>query len=200
MSRTTTKNQKIVKKGDGTDTATPAPKRKRATGNRRISGARTNNGEHPFTKLSEASFLRAYARLGTIRNAARVIGFTRRCLVDALNSRPDFRLAFEDAKQEFIERMEDESIRRAVKGINRGIYYQGVRVAVEKEFSDSLMQFLLKGNAPHKYRERIDQRVTGAVMHSSSFASIVREALTDNERTDDGVKKVDDVEQPSDSP
>jgi hypothetical protein len=52
--------------------------------------------------------------------------------------------------------LEAEARRRAAEGINKPIYYQGQRVDAIKEYSDTLLIFLLKGALPHKYREGWD--------------------------------------------
>lgn len=69
--------------------------------------------------------------------------------------------AFEQAKAQAGETLEAEAIRRAMKGTRKGIYHLGVRTSYEMVYSDTLLIFLMKGNMPEKYRERISQEVSG---------------------------------------
>ncbi len=58
-----------------------------------------------------------------------------------------YRAAFEKAKELRDERLEEAAIERATR---------------EKEPSDTLLIFLLKGAMPHKYKERVAQEVSGS--------------------------------------
>lgn len=51
--------------------------------------------------------------------------------------------------------MEREAYRRAVDGVEKGVYYKGDRIATEHEYSDTLLIFMLKARAPEKYRENL---------------------------------------------
>lgn len=61
--------------------------------------------------------------------------------------------------QDAVDTLEKEAWRRAFEGVTRTepIMYQGERVAekVIVEYSDKLMELMLKANRPHKYREQI---------------------------------------------
>lgn len=49
--------------------------------------------------------------------------------------------------------LESEAMRRAVKGIDKGIYYKGELVATEKQYSDSLLVKLMEARIP-EYRTK----------------------------------------------
>ena len=61
------------------------------------------------------------------------------------------------------EVLEDEALRRARDGTDKPIYQGGKKVGSVREYSDTLLIFLLKARNPAKYRERIDAHVTGDV-------------------------------------
>lgn len=69
----------------------------------------------------------------------------------------EFRKAWNDACEIGTELLEQEAIRRAYHGIEKSIYYKGVEVGTTREYSDPLMQFILKGRKPHVYREGIEE-------------------------------------------
>lgn len=54
---------------------------------------------------------------------------------------------------------------RAINGVERGVYYKGVQIAVERHYSDSLLLALAKANSP-KYREHlsVDANVAAGVL------------------------------------
>lgn len=93
----------------------------------------------------QARFLSAMGGCGTIKQAAKIAD------VDESNHRknwvkdPEYREAFEEAKNRGVEDLEDEARRRAKKG------------------SDVLLIFLLKAARPHIYREKIDHAHSGTV-------------------------------------
>jgi hypothetical protein len=51
--------------------------------------------------------------------------------------------------------LEREAWRRGVEGIDRSIMYQGQVVASSKEYSNRLLELLLKAHGPAKYKERV---------------------------------------------
>ncbi len=57
--------------------------------------------------------------------------------------------------------LEDEAVRRAREGITRPVRYKGKIVGYETEYSDQLLIALLKAWLPEKYRERVDNRLSG---------------------------------------
>jgi hypothetical protein len=71
-----------------------------------------------------------------------------------MKSDPDYAAAFRDVQADFVERLEAEAYRRAVKGIDKPMTVAGKRELV-KEYDTTLLIFLLKGAAPEKYRDRV---------------------------------------------
>jgi len=99
-------------------------------------------------------FLEKYPKYCQIDKTAKATGIDRSTFYKWLEEDAEFAKGFEDAKKRAVETLEAEAYRRAVKGVNKPIYYKGQRCGYVREYSDSLLIFLLKGNAPEKYRER----------------------------------------------
>lgn len=84
----------------------------------------------------------------------------------------EFLLGVDVARAIAVERAESEAWRRAIEGVERPIFGSlgsdpntgkslGTgQIGSQKEYSDTLMMFLLKGHRPEKYRERFEH--TGA--------------------------------------
>lgn len=116
-----------------------------------------------FTSKKREQFLEAIAAGMTITAASASVGVSRRTVHDHRADDPEFAAAFEDAWVQGGEVMEDEAFRRAVKGTDKPVYQQGREVGRVREYSDTLMIFLLKGRFPDKYKERVANEHGGEV-------------------------------------
>jgi hypothetical protein len=114
------------------------------------------------------AFLAAYAHTGNVTRAAKAAKISTTAHYKRLKADPTYRLAFEQADIVATGLLEDESTRRAVQGVRKGIYWQGRRVGYQLEYSDGLMMFLLRGRRPDKYRtDKVEHtgKNGGAVEH-----------------------------------
>ncbi len=115
-----------------------------------------NNGNHSpqQTSYHKKRFLEHYVDLCVIGKAAEAAGVSRRTVEKWRETDKQFLADFNSAKQSIIEKLEQEAIRRAYTGIDKAVWHKGKAVGVEREYSDVLLIFLLKGALPEKYRER----------------------------------------------
>lgn len=74
--------------------------------------------------------------------------------------------------------LEDEAVRRATEGVVKLVYHQGVVVGVQTEYSDSLLQFLLRGRRPDKYRDKPTAVQTTTVTAEQTLPSGERRRLS----------------------
>jgi hypothetical protein len=63
----------------------------------------------------------------------------------------DFCVRWDDAMEAGVDRLEDEAHRRAARGVEKPVYQGGVMVGTITEYSDTLMQVMLKGKRPSRY-------------------------------------------------
>ena len=99
----------------------------------------------PHTPPWVDSYIVHLRRTGLERTAAAAAGTTTR-QVNLLRERDlEFDLACKDAEEQAADVLELEARRRAVDGIEKGVYYQGERVDTQIEYSDTLLGTLLKG-------------------------------------------------------
>lgn len=91
---------------------------------------------------------------GNISAACEDSGVTRSVVYGMEQEDPQFAQAFREAQRHGLEVLEDEARRRAFAGTSKPVFYQGVECGVVREYSDTLMIFLLKGGMPDKYAER----------------------------------------------
>lgn len=110
------------------------------------------------------TFLASFRQHGNITLACRESGAPRREVYRWQEHDTAFSLAYKTAEIEATEHLEAEAHRRAVQGVERLKFYEGEPLVDpetkefyrEREFSDTLLIFLLKSRAPEKYRERHD--------------------------------------------
>lgn len=76
---------------------------------------------------------------------------------------PKFAEDWDRAREIGAAALESEAIRRAVEGWLEPIYHDGEIVGYVRKYSDRLIEFLLRGAMPEKYRERheLSGRVDG---------------------------------------
>lgn len=100
-------------------------------------------------------FFEELGKFGNTSRAAEVSGISRVAVYQRLQTDDAFAKRYEEAKAHGLEGVEDEALRRATKGVETPVFYMGEKVATVTTFSDALIQFLLKGGKPQKYRDRI---------------------------------------------
>lgn len=137
-------------------------------------------------------FLAAVAVSGNVTIAARQVAeqlgmnpnSIRRLHYDWMRGRVNeedaqaYREAFEEAKLEAAELLEAEARRRAVEGTVRPVFYQGEEVGGIREYSDTLLIFLLKGALPEKYAERTKTEHSGNVgLHGTPFSGMTLDEI-----------------------
>jgi hypothetical protein len=112
---------------------------------------------------------------------------------------PAYKAAFEAAHQIAIAVLEDEAIRRAVEGVEEPVVYKGEfsflpkvdengvvildeegrpirgKPLTVRKYSDQLLQFLLRGAKPEKYRERFQH--DGSINHNLRFSGQLEDLL-----------------------
>jgi hypothetical protein len=101
----------------------------------------------------QEKFLKALADTGNVKAACHVAGVARPTVYEHRHKDESFAAAWETAIEESVDLLEIEARRRAVKGTDKPIFHRGKQVASVKEYSDTLLIFLLKANRPEKYRD-----------------------------------------------
>lgn len=98
---------------------------------------------------------------GNVTRACKAVDISRQIAYEWREENPAFAQAWDRAKAQGMEALEDEATRRAYEGYDKPITFQGVVTDTVKEYSDTLLIFLLKGGKPDKYRERTSTELSG---------------------------------------
>jgi hypothetical protein len=119
------------------------------------------NKQQARTEIAQAAFLAAFSGCGRINRAAEISKIHRDQHYDWLKKDKTYSARFEDAKKKAIGFLEDVAVKRATEGWDEPVFYKGEETGCVRKFSDLLLIFTLKGVAPEKYRERVDNRHSG---------------------------------------
>lgn len=117
-------------------------------------------------KRKKALFVEKLAEYVSVVKTSKAVRISRPTLYKWRDDDPDFKLAWDEAAKVGIEKLQDEAIRRAMEGVDKPVYQGGFKVGQIREYSDTLLIFLLKGMKPKMYRDKlqVDATVTGGVL------------------------------------
>jgi hypothetical protein len=127
----------------------------------RASGARARDS----SQWDREQFLAALEYTGMVSEACAMVGISRQTAYVERQRNEEFAVAWSNVDERVIERLEQEAFRRAHHGVPRLIVSAGKKLGTEQQYSDGLLQFLLKAKRPEKYRERVDVAHSGGVQH-----------------------------------
>ncbi len=113
--------------------------------------------QHPKKRV----FLQAYSTCGNVTQAARIAGVDRATHYVWLETDEQYAEAFQQAQEAAADYLEQEAWRRATQGVEQDVFYKDKKIATKREYSDTLLIFLLKGIRPDKYKERAQTELTG---------------------------------------
>jgi hypothetical protein len=107
-------------------------------------------------------FINMLAKCGVVSKACKAAGISRMTAYRYRENDPVFKDQWDEAIDIAVENMEAEAQRRAVEGVLKPVYQKGTKVGTVREYSDTLLIFLLKAHKPKKYRDNATIEHTGA--------------------------------------
>ena len=120
------------------------------------------NGSIEITQPNKRAFLAAIAESGNVTSASKLSGIARKTHYNWMQEDEAYAAAYREALEEAAENLEREARRRAVQGTDKPVFYKGEECGAVREYSDTLLIFLLKGAMPDKYSEKFQ----GVVDHN----------------------------------
>jgi len=118
------------------------------------------------------TYVEALRATGLEAESRKAAGVSKRVVANQLEIDPDFAAAVEDATEMWADLLEKEAFRRAVTGIEKGVYYQGEKVDSELQYSDTLLSQMLKAYRKDRYAPELTLKGTGK---GGSLTVVVRE-------------------------
>ena len=118
------------------------------------------------TLAHQKAFLTAYANVGVITAAAKLVEIDRKRHYEWLaepNKYPTYREDFADAHEQAADRLEAEMFRRGVQGIEKPVFGKlagkdtgSGQIGTIQEYSDRMLELLIKARRPETFRERFE--------------------------------------------
>jgi len=150
---------------------------------------RESEGKRPLVldAVKFALICEELARTGSKYKSCEALGFSYTTVRDAIvaqtqRGEDSWQGAWDDAYDQYRDSLEVEATRRARDGaptewkIMRNERGEAVRVPVKVEYSDRLMEVLLKGAFPERFRERISIAGTIGLEPVDAFANLTAKA------------------------
>lgn len=122
-------------------------------------------------------FLECFAASSSVLKASRWAKVHRQSHYRWLGESETYRKAFEVTECRAARTLEDEAVRRAHDGVKKTIRYKGKVVGHEHEYSDSLMQTMLKATNPEKFRERQSVEHSGSIGITKRYIGVDVDAV-----------------------
>lgn len=108
------------------------------------------------THAKKQAFLEAFGEHLTVTAAVKAVdGISRATAYRWKKEDATFREAWDELDSEITENLEREAYRRAVEGTDKPVFHRGEKVGDIRQYSDRLLEMLLRARAPEKYRDRI---------------------------------------------
>ncbi len=124
-----------------------------------------------YTESSRARFIEEFLKCGRLDVASEVIGCSPVTHYNWLKKYPDYRAAFEEARDQLADLLEGEIVRRGFFGVEKAVTVAGKREVV-REFSDQLAMFWMKARNRAVFGDKHDD--TLKVEGELSVAAVLR--------------------------
>lgn len=108
-----------------------------------------------------AQFLEVLADTANVSAAAKKVRIDRCHMYRLRGENEEFAAAWDEAVKLGTAALEDEAVRRAKDGVLKPVFYKGEKVGTIREYSDTLLIFLLKARDPDKYADRVKKELSG---------------------------------------
>lgn len=102
--------------------------------------------------IKKGAFLDNYAETGNITTASKVAGINRCTHYEWMEQSEDYEIAFTEAQQVYLEKLEAECDRRGVEGWDEPVFYEGEECGSKRRHSDICLLFRMKRLDP-SYRD-----------------------------------------------
>ena len=139
-----------------------------------------------FGASKRARFLKGLRSGLSIAAAADLAGVARRTVYYRRERDDGFATDWDAAIEDGTDRLEDEAYRRALEGIEKPVFYQGKPIGRIRDYSDSLLIFMLKARRGDKFRDQSRNDRKDAINVDAAKATLVGKLLPKDEPEKEG--------------
>jgi hypothetical protein len=115
------------------------------------------------TDRARETFLETLRQSCNVAESCRAAGLARRSVYEWRDADPEFMADWLEAEAEAVDKLEREAWRRGAEGYDEPVIFQGVITDSYKKYSDRMLEILLKGHRPERFKERIAAEHSGTV-------------------------------------
>jgi hypothetical protein len=105
------------------------------------------------TPKDRAAFLEALRNTGNVSTSCQIAGLPRSCVYDWRAADPEFAADWASAVELGCDALEDEAVRRGCEGHLRPVFHRSKEIGAIREYSDTLLIFMLKARRPAKFKD-----------------------------------------------
>jgi hypothetical protein len=109
------------------------------------------DGKPKFTARRKTNYLKILEETGDRSLACKLMGLDPQALRAALGRDRIFYSKVLQMEAKYQAELEKEARRRAIDGVEEGVYFKGKQIATEKKYSDALLSKLLDASDRDKY-------------------------------------------------
>lgn len=103
---------------------------------------------------AQTDFLEALAAGATVVDAAKAARVSKSTLYEWKRGDKDFATDWDLCFECGTDALEAEAQRRAMNGVEKPVFHQGMQCGTVREYSDTLLMFLLKARNPYRFCDR----------------------------------------------
>lgn len=129
------------------------------------------------TKKKKQDFLDNLEIYGNVSLSCKKAKVSRMTIYNWKEQDPKFNNDYEISAKLGVEALEDEARRRAFEGTTKPVYQGGKKVGSVKEYSDTLLIFLLNGAKPEVYKNRHEFSGKVGFVHEIDYSKLSNAAL-----------------------
>ena len=138
-------------------------------------------------------YIEALQMHGMEHTAAVTAGTTVRAVRKLIEQHEEFAYAVDAALEASADKVEAEVRRRAIDGVEKGIYYQGDLVATELQYSDSLLLALAKAKRRREFGDKAEISGPGGAPLTVNIRSFTPPEVAAAQAAFDAARAVIDV-------
>lgn len=133
----------------------------------------------------QQKFITTLTRSGNVSGSAKAARISRQRAYAHRAEDPDFAAAWDEALSCAVDDLEAEAWRRAKTGTLKPVYHGGKEVGKIREYSDTLLIFLLKGHRPERFGSKVEHSGPGGGPISFRDILVERPPVDDDDQAGD---------------
>ena len=109
-----------------------------------------------MTPKKRAEFLAVLRETANVSRACETVNISRQTAYKWREEEKEFARNWDETLEAAADDLEQEARRRAYQGVDKPVFYQGIECGAVREYSDTLLIFLLKAHKPDRFRDRVE--------------------------------------------